>query len=411
MRTSQIVSCAVVLFGWALAARAQTAAADYTQWRGQNRDGSASAFAEPKVWPEALSQKWKVEVGQGYATPLVVGDRVYVFSRVGNDETMTALDAASGKVIWREGYPVAFDMNRAAARHGPGPKSTPVFANGRLFAIGMTGIVTAWNAADGKRVWQKPGSDLVPMYTTHAFSPVVDRGLVIFHLGGHDKGALTAFDVNTGAEKWSWPGDGPGYGSPIVADLGGTRQVITLTQAKLVGLDAATGALLWQHPFVSGNFTNSVTPILFGQTIIMSNGGPAVAVTVAKNGSQWTVAPAWENAETGFRLSNAVLVGDTLFGLGARNMGQYFAVEARSGKTLWISDPRQAGNAAIQKAGDVLFSLEDDGELVVSRTSKTMFDVLKRYRVAETDTWTQPAISGNRLFVKDVSTGALWTVN
>ena len=135
------------------------------------------------------------------------------------------------------------------------------------------------------------------MFTTHAFSPVVDRGLVIFHPGGHDKGAITAFDVNTGATKWSWDGDGPGYGSPIVVDLGGTRQLIALTQAKLVGLDVATGALLWDRPFVSGNFTNSATPILAGQTVVVSNGGPVTAVTVTRRDGKWITEDAWTNAD------------------------------------------------------------------------------------------------------------------
>src|SRR5205823_8992534 len=143
---------------------------------------------------------------------------------------MTALDAESGRVLWQTGYPAMFTMQSAAVRHGMGPKSTPAFSNGRLFSIGMTGIVTAFDAATGKQVWQKPGSANVPMYTSHAFSPLVDRGLVIFHVGGHEGGALTAFDVNTGEVKWSWPGDGPGYGSPVIAELGGTRQLVTNTQ-------------------------------------------------------------------------------------------------------------------------------------------------------------------------------------
>ena len=405
------VALVLLFLGFVIIPAAQSPSPDYTQWRGANRDGAAAAFAEPKAWPESLTQRWKVEVGLGYATPLVVGNRIYLFSRQGGNEVMSALDAATGKVLWQTGYPAPFEMSNASARHGQGPKSTPVFANGRLYSIGMTGVVTAFNAESGKQLWQKPGSEIVPMYTSHSFSPVVDRGLVIFHVGGHDKGALTAFDVNTGAVKWSWNGDGPGYGSPIVVDLGGTRQVITITQGKLVGVDAATGSLLWERPFVSSNFTNSVTPVLYGQTLIMSNGGPVVAVTVTRKNNQWVTEHAWENADQPFRLSNAVIVGDMLFGLSMRNMGQYFGLDARTGKTLWTSEPRQAGNAAIVKAGNVLFSLEDDGELIVSRSSQTAFQPLRRYKVADTETWAQPAISGNRIFVKDVSSLTLWTLN
>jgi len=389
----------------------QSAGQDLTQWRGANRDGSVASFTEPKAWPEQLTQRWKVEVGLGYATPLLVGNRVYMFSRQGDNEVMSALDAATGKGIWQTGYPVSFTMNSSAAKHNMGPKSTPVFANGRLYSIGMTGVVTAFDAATGKQLWQKPGSELVPMYTTHSFSPVVDRGLVIFHVGGHNKGALTAFDATTGAEKWSWAGDGPGYGSPILADIGGTRQIITITQAKLVGLDAATGALLWERPFVSNNFTNSVTPVLDGQTLMMSNGGPLTAVTVTRRDNKWVTENAWENVDVPFRLSNAVVVGDVLFGLSTRNAGQYFGVDTKSGKTLWTSEGRQAGQAAIAKAGDLLFSLEEDGDLIIARSSRTAFQPVRRYKVAEAETWTQPAISGNRIFVKDLSTLALWTVN
>lgn len=406
-----IVALGLLYFWFAIMPAAQSPSLDYTQWRGANRDGAAAAFAEPKAWPESLTQRWKVEVGLGYATPLVVGNRIYLFSRQGGNEVMSALDATTGKVLWQTGYPAPFEMSKASARHRQGPKSTPVFANGRLYAIGMTGVVTAFNAESGKQLWQKPGSEIVPMYTSHSFSPVVDRGLVIFHVGGHDKGALTAFDVNTGAVKWSWNGDGPGYGSPIVVDLGGTRQVITITQGKLVGVDAAAGSLLWERPFVSSNFTNSATPVLYGQTLIMSNGGPVIAVTVTRRNNQWVTEEAWQNADQPFRLSNVVVVGDTIFGLSQRNMGQYYAIDAKTGKTLWTSEPRQAENAAIVKAGDLLFSLEADGELIVARSSRTAFAPLRRYKVADTETWAQPAISGNRIFVKDVSSLTLWTLN
>jgi outer membrane protein assembly factor BamB len=403
---------ATVIAGLVSVSEAQSPSGDWLQWRGAYRDVVIAAFSAPAQWPEKLVQRWKAEVGLGYATPLVAGNRVYLFSRLGENETMSAIDAGTGKVLWQTGYAAPFTMHSAAVPHGQGPKSTPTLANGKLYAIGMTGVVTAFDAATGKQLWQKPGSKVVPVYTSHAFSPLIDGGLVIFHVGGHNEGALTAFDLNTGDVKWSWKGDGPGYGSPIIANLGGTRQIVTITQGKLIGVDPATGELLWERPFVSGNNTNAVTPTLFGQTVIVSgNGDPTHAVRVSRQNSKWTTEKVWENADVPLRFSNGVVAGNRFFSLSTRNSGQYFSLDAATGKTLWVSEPRQAGNAAIATAGDLIFSLEDDGELVVLRNSATAFEPLRRYKVAETQTWTQPAISGNRIFVKDVSSLTLWTLN
>ena len=402
-------SCCVVL--WALCL-STVFAQDWTQWRGPNRDGVVSGFVPPAPWPERLTQRWKVEVGLGYATPIVVGNRLYMFSRLGDNETMTALDVETGKVLWQTDYAAPFMMHSAAARHGAGPKSTPVFSNGRLYSIGMTGTVTAFDAATGKEIWRKPGSPNVPQYTSHAFSPAIDGNNVIFHVGGHNNGALTAFDVNTGDVRWTWTGDGPGYGSPVIATLGGTRQVVALTQQKLVGVDAANGTLLWEVPYAVGGDTSSLTPIVYRQTVIVgANGHPVEAYSPVRQGAQWVANKVWENAEVTMRMSNGVIVRDMLFSLSTRNAGQYFALDARTGKTLWTSDGRQAGQAAIQTAGDLVFSLEDDGELVIARVTPTASQPVRRYKLAEVDTWAQPVISGNRVFVKDISSLMLWTLN
>jgi outer membrane protein assembly factor BamB len=416
LAVAAIVAAGLVLPPGASRVASQAGAAlgptDWAEWRGPSRDGTVTGFSAPATWPETLRQRWAVDVGLGYATPLVVGNRLYVFSRQGEDEVMSALNSATGAVLWRQAYPAPFTMNKATARHGPGPKSTPVFSAGRLFSIGMTGIVTARDAATGKQLWQKPGSPVVPTFTTHSFSPLVDRGLVIFHVGGNNQGALTAFDVRNGEVRWSWSGDGPSYGSPVVAEIDGTRQVITLTQTKLVGIEAATGLLLWERPFTNSSVTNSATPLLVGRTVIVSNGGPITAHSVTKQGARWVVTDAWQNGDAPYRLSNAVVTpGDVLFGFSTRNSGQYFGVDARTGATLWASDGRQATNAAIVRSGDLVFSLEDDGELVVARASRTAFDFVRRYKVAEAETWTPPVFSGNRIFIKDVSTLALWTLN
>ena len=227
MKHHTLASIAILAGVTALAPGA--VAQEWSQWRGPNRDGSVTSFREPAVWPEGLTERWKVEVGLGYATPILVGDRVYMYTRQDANEVMTALDATSGEVIWRTPYPAAFEMNPATARHRAGPKSTPAFADGRVFTLGMSGIVSAFDADTGNVLWQKPAPSIQPSFHT-AMSPVVEGDLVIVHVGGHDDGALTAFGVATGDVRWTWDGDGPAYGSPVVIELEGTRQVVTFTQ-------------------------------------------------------------------------------------------------------------------------------------------------------------------------------------
>ncbi|PYR28211.1 MAG: hypothetical protein DMF92_14655, partial [Acidobacteria bacterium] len=292
----------------------QNATADWPQWRGPNRDGTLATFVEPRTWPERLNERWKIEVGTGYATPIVVGNRVYAFSRQQENEVMRAIDADSGKVVWETSYPARFKMNPATARHGPGPKSTPTYADGRLFTLGISGIVTAFDAMTGKQLWQKPTPPAEPMFHT-AQSALVDRGVMILHVGGHNQGALTAFDPATGAVKWAWNGDGPAYGSPIVAEIGGTRQVITFSQESLVGVDAASGQLLWRVPFEARSITNSITPLVYdGRIVIVSGQGkPLTAYTIRKRNDRWAADLAWENPQLSLSFSNAVLVGNAVF--------------------------------------------------------------------------------------------------
>jgi outer membrane protein assembly factor BamB len=409
---NKVGAAALLAAGLSISASTQTKSADWPQWRGPNRDGHAVGFIPPKVWPDRLAERWKVTVGSGYATPLLVGDRLYVFARQAESEVMAALDAASGKVLWRTSYPAAFEMDKAAAPHGPGPKSTPAYADGKLFSIGMSGIVTAFDAASGKQLWQKPGLPAQPLWTSHSFSPLVDRDRVVFHMGGNDRGTLSAFDVNTGAVKWGWSGDGPGYGSPLLFEFGGTAQIVAMTQQKFIGLEAATGRLLWEQAYTTEYAQNIITPVRYGDTLIVSGyHKPMVAFRIARQNDQWRAEQVWENADVSLYMSDAVLDGETLIGFSERRSGQFFALDARSGKTLWTSEPRQGTNAAIVSAGEFWWALKDDGELIVSRWKTSGFEPLRRYPVATSATWAPPVIAGNRVYVKDRSTLSMWTFN
>jgi outer membrane protein assembly factor BamB len=384
-------------------------AQDWPQWRGPNRDGTLASFREPAAWPEALKQQWKVEVGLGYATPLLVGQRVYLFTRQGDEEVMRALDAASGNEVWRASYLASFEMVKATARHGAGPKSTPTFADGRLFSLGMTNIVTAFDAATGKQLWQKPATKAQPMYHT-AMSPIVDGNVMIVHVGGPGDAALTAFDVATGAVRWTWTGDSPAYGSPIVVDVAGTRQLVTFTHESLIGVAVASGELLWRRPFKTPSNTTSQTPIVFRDMIIQNGRDNGVtAFRVARRDGRWTTEDVWQTKEVSLYMTNGVVVDGVLYGLSHLNAGQYFGLDLATGAVLWKSEPRQAENAGMVHAADTIFALEDDGEMVVMKASRTGMNVVRRYDLADSQTWAQPTISGGRVYVKDVAHLTLWT--
>ncbi|MGE0461983.1 MAG: PQQ-binding-like beta-propeller repeat protein [Vicinamibacterales bacterium] len=390
------------------AAAAQDPGRDYPQWRGVNRDGAASAFREPATWPDALTRRWKVDVGEGYATPLVVADTVYVFARRNGNEVMTALDAATGRERWHTGYPAPYEPDVLAAAHGEGPKATPLFHDGRLFTLGMTGIVSAFDAATGRLAWQTPDTAEHPTYGM-SVSPVGEGELVIVHPGNH--GPLTAFDAKTGAVKWTAPGRAA-YASPIVVDLGGVRQVVTMTGNSVLGVSVSDGARLWEHAWPSRGTPSAITPIQHGETLIVSSQGMGVtALRPAMRGGAWTVDVVWETTDVSLFLSNPVLVGNALFGLSEKARGQFFALDAETGHVLWLGPPRQAENTAVVKAGQLLFLLNDDAELIVARSSRSGFQPLAHYAVATSATWAQPAVSGNRIFVKDVSSITLWTLN
>jgi outer membrane protein assembly factor BamB len=377
---------------------------DYPQWRGVNRDGAASGFERPAKWPESLRRRWKVEVGPGYATPIVVGQRVFVFTREADDEVLVCLDAATGQSDWKSAYPAPYVPSKTVAAHGAGPKATPAFHNGRVFTLGISGIVAAFDAASGRLLWRSP-APAEPPYFSAASSPVAEGELVFAHPGNY--GPLTAFDAATGAVRWT-AGDGGFFASPLIATISGTRQLITVTQKDVIGVAIDGGAVLWR--FAWAGASGGPMPVLYGESVIVSGLDQGVAAFRPSNrNGKWGVEPLWATKDVSMYLSNPVVIDNTLFGLSHRASGQYFALDARSGATLWLGEPRQATNTAIVKAGDVLFLLNDDGELIIATSNEKAFEPIRRFALADSATWAQPAISGNRVFVRDVSALTLWT--
>ena len=403
--TKQLVVAVLLL---STLTHAQTPA-PWPQWRGPARDGVASAFTVPTTWPAQLTKKWEATVGVGHASPVVAGNRVVVQTRQNNQEIVAAYDLDSGKQLWQQGVDAPYTVNPAAAAHGPGPKSTPAIAGGRVFTLGISGMFSAHDLATGKLLWRKNAPPTPPLYGT-ASSPIVDGAAVIAFLGGENAGALTAMDAATGAVKWAWKGDGPGYSSPIIATLAGTRQLIVQSQNKLVGVNATDGRLLWETPIKTPYEQNSVTPVIVNGLVIYAGlENPTIALRVTPNpGKVWTVAPAWRNEDVSMYMSSPAATGNALFGLSNKNRGQFFAIDTATGKTLWTTKGREAENASIVRAGDYLLLATTNSELIVARANATRYEEVKRYSVADSAMWAHPAFAGRTIIVKDVNKLIAW---
>ena len=400
----------VMLSGVILVLATCAFAQDWPQWRGANRDGKATGFTAPQKWPTALTQKWKVTVGSGDATPALVGDKLYVFARQGDDEVTRCLNAADGKEVWKDKY-AAQAVTGAAARH-PGPRSSPTVADGKVITLGVGGILSCLDAATGKVAWRNDEfSKAVPQFFT-AMSPIVVDGMVVAHLGGKDKGTLVALDLATGSQKWKWTGEGPAYDSPVLATVDGTKQIVLLTEKGLVGVAAADGKLLWQVPAApQGRCYNSATPIVDGQTVIFTGQGTGTkAVKIEKQGDAFAAKELWSNADLGTGFSTPVLKDGWLYGLSDKS--NLYAMNAQNGQAGWTDAAKRGmGNfGAVLDAGSCIMALPSNSELIVFKPSEKEYAELAKIKVAETPTYAHPVIAGSRIFVRDQDSVILWTI-
>jgi len=417
---------ALALAGCALALAVISASAqDWPQWRGPNRDGRATGFNVPKIWPKNLTQIWKVVVGDGVATPSLVGDKLYVFARMDGSETIRCLDVATGKELWKDKYDALPAVGSASGF--PGPRCSPTVSNGRVITLGVRGVLSCLDAEDGKLIWRKDDfKGATPRFYTSS-SPLVTDGLCIAEMGGGTNGGVVAYDLTNGNQKWKWTGDIPAYSSPMLMTVGGMRLVVTLTEAKVVALTLADGKQVWETPFpVPGRGYNVATPIVDGQTLIYTGVARGVtAVKLEKKGDGIEASELWKSAPLSVMFNTPVLKNGLLFGITEGN--EFFCISAKDGKTAWTSPitpdanasaesegglrgRRRGGYGTIVDVGSVLLGLTPTSELIAFEPTDKAYTEVARIKVADTPTYTSPVPSGDRVFVKDQDSVMLWAI-
>ena len=456
MKTANISFPAISVLTLAALAPA-TSAQDWPQWRGPNRDAKAAGFSAPKTWPKELTQKWKVTVGDGVATPSLAGDKLYVFARQGGSEILRCLDAASGKELWQEKYDALGASGPASGFSGP--RCAPTVAEGKVVTFGVRGVLSCLDAATGRLLWRKddfPGA--LPRFFTAA-SPIVTGGLCVAQVGGEGKGGVVAYDLASGEERWRWLGDSPAYASPVLMTADGVKLVVAETESRLVALALADGKLLWETPFAAQRMGyNAATPVVDGQTLIYSGSSRGTtAVHIGKEGDGFAAKPLWKNDAISVQFSSPVLKDGFLYGLTGGN--ELFCLNVADGKTVWTAPaspsasggenpdrgpgpggpdggpgfgpgPRpdrgpgggpgggrgmrggggRGGYGTLVDAGPVLLALTPASQLIAFTPGTPAYAEVARIKVADTPVHAYPVVSGQRIFTKDQDSVTLWSV-
>jgi outer membrane protein assembly factor BamB len=395
-------------------------AADWPQWRGPNRDGHVPIGAKvPAALPAEIKPRWRIPVGEGFASPVVAGGTsagsLFYSDLQGGKEVVHAVEAATGKELWQAPLDNVFKDD-----WGQGPRCTPVVDGGRVFAQSCRGELQCLSSGAGQVLWRKNYvQDFGAIFmgetgpaagaTRHGNTgpPVVDGDHLIAQAGGLNGAGLICFNKASGDVVWKSQNDTAGNAAPVLATLGGVRQVISFTGLGLIGVAAGDGTLFWRVPLNTRLGRHVITPVVVDDFVIVGSYQLGlVAVKVTKEGVNFRAEPAWISKELATNFASPVAAGGYIYGVGPRQ--NVYCVEARTGQVGWSQTGliRAAGDRAFATLivmGKNVLMLTDGGELVLFAAQPARFEAAGRTQACGA-TWCAPAYADGSLYLRDAKT-------
>lgn len=369
----------------------------WTDFRGPHRDGHYTEKTILTNWPAGgLKPLWRQPIGGGYASFVVANGLAFTIEQRREREAVTAYDIATGREVWAHSYPAAFDDDFHMG--GEGPRATPTWHDGRLYALGARGDFFCFAAEGGRILWQtnilSENNAANLMYGLSAAPLVVDGKVIV--LPGR---SVVACDAVTGRRVWRALDDQAAYMSPMVVTLAGRRQLLVVMASRAVGLDPADGRLLWEFPW-KVSYDNSIAqPVLVGTNRLVLSAGygtGAVCVEVKESTNGFAATQVWRNRNLKNKFTSSVLHDGHLYGLDEDIL---VCLDAATGERKW-KDGRY-GYGQLLLADGHLVILGGDGELALVKASPERRLEVARFPALRGKTWNHPAIADGRLFVRN----------
>ncbi len=393
-------------------AEAQPAAAPRPYWtgfRGPNRDGRYDQTPVLTRWPsEGLPQLWRQPIGGGYASFVIANDKAYTIEQRRNQEVLAAYDVRTGRELWTHGWPAHFSESMG----GDGPRATPTWDEGRIYALGAEGEFRCLDAETGKRIWSKnilADNNATNLSWGMAASPLVVEDKVIVLPGGRSGSSVVAYHKLTGEPVWKSQSDMQAYTAPMLVTLAGERQLLVVSAQRVMGLRVEDGSLLWDYPWTTSYNVNATQPLLVSENrffISSGYGTGAAVVEVSRTGEGFAAREIWRNVNLKTRFNTAVIHDGHAYGL---DEGILACVDVASGERKWKGG--RYGYGQVLLAEGHLIILAESGDLVLVEATPEAHRELARFEAIRGKTWNNPAASGGTLLVRNAREMAAFRIS
>ena len=373
------------------------ATGDYPQFLGADRNGTVSGVRIADDWAKRPPRLvWRRPIGAGWSGFAVARGLAVTQEQRGSREMVVAYDLATGVPKWSIGDEAHYESTVA----GEGPRATPTISRGRVFTLGSTGLLNCLDLETGRRIWrrdisadnQSPQPDF-----GRSSSPLVVDDLIVVSVGGPDGRSLVAYSRDSGEPVWHAGDDLASYSSPIVATLGGVRQIVVFNHSSIAGHDPASGRVLWSHPW-RRDAPSVAAPLVISDTRVMLSAGYGIGsrlLEISREGDAVTQSLVWESTRLKAKFTNPIVHDGFVYGL---DDGVLVCLDPSNGERRWKGGRYGHGQTIL--AGNRLLVQTEDGEIVLIDPRADAHRELARFRVFDQKTWNPPALAGRFLLVR-----------
>ena len=380
----------------------------WTDFRGPQRDGRYDEMPVLNEWPpHGPSLLWRQPIGGGYASFVVAGEKAFTIEQRRAQEVVTAYELKTGRELWAH----AWDGEFRESMGGDGPRATPTWEGGRVYALGALGELRCLDANTGKLIWNKnilADNQAQNLTWGMAASPLVIDNKVIVLPGGPSGKSVVAYDKLTGDPIWKVLDDKQAYTSPMLVTLNGRRQLLVVSAQRAMGLDPDAGTLLWDFPWTTEFGINSAQPLIVSQDTFFISAGyghGSALVEIKPSSPGYAARPVWQNTSMKNKFGSSVLYQGHIYGMDEAILS---CVDVTSGERMWKGG--RYGYGQLLLAGGSLIILSEQGQLALVKASPEKYFEVSGFPALEGKTWNNPAIAEGYLLVRNTTEMACFRI-